>query len=67
MDLLIQVQDNDAPFLVELLSKFDFVKVKQAKTDSLINSLDRSVSQIHAMRKGKMHKPSVSELFSANE
>jgi hypothetical protein len=29
MDLLIQIPDNEAVFFMELLKKFDFVKVKQ--------------------------------------
>lgn len=70
MDLLIQVRDTEAPFLVELLKKFDFVKVKQANTQEvgspILDGLEISLLQMQDMREGKLPKPAISELF-ANE
>lgn len=66
MDLLIQVQDKEAPFLIELLKKFDFVKVKQADNSPILEGLERSLKQMQAMREGKLPKPSISELFTQN-
>ena len=63
MDLLIQVQDTEAVFLVELLKKFDFVKVKQADNQNVLEGLERSLVQMKDMRTGKLPKPSISELF----
>lgn len=67
MDLLIQVQDTEAPFLMELLKRFDFVKVKQqAEHSPVLESLERSLKQMQDMRAGKLPKPAIAELF-ANE
>ena len=64
MDLLIQVPDKEAPFFIELLKKFDFVKVKQADTSlDFKNSLERSINEMQAIRSGKLSKPSIAELF----
>jgi hypothetical protein len=64
MDLLIQVRDEEAPFLIELLQKFDFVKVKQQKEHSpVLENLERSLKQMQDMRAGKLPKPAISELF----
>lgn len=62
MELLIQVQDNDAPFLMELLQKFDFVTIKMP-SNSVLDSLELSLHQMHEMKEGKLAKPNVSELF----
>jgi hypothetical protein len=64
MDLLIQVQDKEAPFLIALLKKFDFVKVKQADNSPVLEGLERSLKQMQAMRAGKLPKPDISELFN---
>ena len=64
MDLLVQVQDTEAPFLIELLKKFDFVKVKeQTEHPPVLESLERSLKQMQDMRAGKLPKPAISELF----
>ncbi len=64
MELLIQVQDNEAPFLIELLKKFDFVKVKQqAENTPILEGLERSLKQMQDMRAGKLPKPAITDLF----
>ena len=63
MDLLIQVQDTEASFLVELLKKFDFVKVKTMDNSPVLEGLECSIKQMNAMRNGKLPKPSIAELF----
>ena len=64
MDLLVQVRDTEAQFLMELLKKFDFVKVKQQTDQSpVLESLERSIEQMQDMRAGKLPKPAVTELF----
>jgi hypothetical protein len=64
MDLLIQVRDTEAQFLMELLKKFDFVKVKQQSERSLVlENLERSLHQMQDMRGGKLPKPDITELF----
>lgn len=63
MDLLIQVPDKEAPFFMELLKKFDFVKVKQADNSPVLDSLERSLNEMQAMRAGKLPKPAIAELF----
>lgn len=67
MELLVQVRDTEAPFLMELLKKFDFVKVKQQVEQSpVLESLECSLKQMQEIRAGKLPKPAISELF-ANE
>ncbi len=63
MELLIQVPDKEAPFLIELLKKFDFVKVKQADNSPVLDSLERSIKEMQAIREGKLSKPVIAELF----
>ena len=63
MELLLQVQDTEAPFLIELLKKFDFVKVKQADSLPVLEGLERSLKQMQDMRAGKLPKSAISELF----
>ena len=64
MDLLIQVRDTEAQFLMELLKKFDFVKVKQqSERPPVLEKLERSLHQMQDMRGGKLPKPDITELF----
>jgi len=63
MDLLIKVRDNEAPFVLELLKKFDFVEVKAANDSTLLENLELSLNQMLAMREGQLPKPAFEELF----
>ena len=63
MDLVIQVRDSEAPFLMELLKKFDFVRIKQEPHSPILEGLERSIEQMQAMREGKISKPPIAELF----
>jgi hypothetical protein len=63
MDLLIQVRDKEAPFFLELLKKFEFVTIKQKENSAVLESLERSLKQMQAMRDGKLPKPPIAELF----
>jgi hypothetical protein len=67
MDLLIEVKDSEASFLIELLQRFDFVKVKNANQISELEGLKRSLHEMQEMRSGKRPKPSISELFTDDE
>lgn len=66
MDILIQVQDSEASFLMELLKKFEFVKIKENKSSPMLDSLERSIVEMKDMRAGKLPKPSIDELFTTN-
>jgi hypothetical protein len=49
---------------MELLKKFDFVKVKQQSEQSpVLENLERSLHQMQDMRGGKLPKPDITELF----
>jgi hypothetical protein len=63
MDLVINIPDTEAPFFMELLKKFDFVKVKQAENTQVLEGLERSLKQMKSMREGNLSKPNISELF----
>ena len=63
MDLVINIPDTEAPFFMELLKKFDFVKVKQTENMQILEGLESSLKQMKSMREGKLSKPSISELF----
>ena len=67
MDLLIQVRDAEAPFLIELLTKFDFVEVVKPEDKTLLRGLETSLQQMKAMREGKLPRPAVEELFERGE
>lgn len=63
MDLIINIPDTEVPFFMELLKKFDFVKVKQSENIQVLEGLERSLKQMKSMREGRLSKPSISELF----
>jgi hypothetical protein len=63
MDLVINIPDTEAPFFMELLKKFDFVKVKQTENNQVLEGLESSLKQMKSMREGKLSKPNISELF----
>ena len=63
MDLVINIPDTEAPFFMELLKKFDFVKVKQTENIKVLEGLESSLKQMKSMREGKLRKPLISELF----
>jgi hypothetical protein len=64
MDLIIEIPDKEAPFFLELLQKFDFVKVKQSNDKEILKNLETSMKQMKEMRVGKLRKPAISELFT---
>jgi len=45
MKLLLEIQENEAPFVIELLSKFSFVKVQPFTNEKerILLSLDQAV------------------------
>lgn len=63
MDLVINIPDIEAPFFMELLKKFDFVKVKQTENTQVLEGIESSFKQMKSMQEGKLRKPSISELF----
>jgi hypothetical protein len=66
MDLIIEVPDKEAVFFLELLQKFDFVKVKKADNLPVFKGLERSFEQMKEIREGRLAKPSISELFEVD-
>ncbi len=65
MDLLISIREKESSFVLELLQKFDFVKVKQLESSYTLESLELSLKQMKLMKEGKLRKPAISELFEA--
>ncbi len=66
MDLLISIREKESLFVLELLQKFDFVKVKQLDSLHTLESLELSLKQMKLMREGKLRKPAISELFEGD-
>ena len=65
MDLLISIPEKESLFVLELLQKFDFVKVNQLNSSYTLENLELSLKQMKLMRKGKLRKPAIEELFEA--
>ena len=63
MDLVINIPDTEAPFFMELLKKFDFVKVKQTENMQILEGLESSLKQMKSMREGKLSKPFIIKQF----
>lgn len=66
MKVLIDVKDNKADFILELLNNFSFVKTKQispAKAE-LIEEIKEAVENLNQVKQGNLKARSVKELLN---
>ena len=65
MNLLIEVKDSKAEFLMELLNNFPFVKTKPMSTAKarLIDEINEAVINVNLAKKGKLKTKLVKKLL----
>ncbi len=66
MKLLIEINDNKAAFILELLKNFSFVKVKPITSEKalLIEELKEAVENVHLVKQGKLKARPLNELLN---
>jgi hypothetical protein len=66
MKVLVDVKDNKADFIMELLNSFSFVKTKQispAKAE-LMEDIKEAVENLNLVKQGKLHARPAKELLN---
>ena len=66
MKLLIEVQDNKASFVMELLRSFTFVKTKPytEQTDALVEEIKEAVRNVKSAKSGKLKAMPTDQLLN---
>jgi hypothetical protein len=66
MKLLLEIQDNKAAFIIELLNNFKFVKAKEITSEKalLIEEIKESLENLKLVKQGKLNAKPLSELLS---
>ena len=67
MQLTIDIKDNKAEFVKELLSNFKFVKVKSAKKtakEEFLNELEEAVNNLNLVKAGKKKSRSLKSVLN---
>jgi len=66
MKLLLEIQENQAPFVIELLSKFSFVKVQPFTNEKerILLGLDQAVEQVNEAKAGRIKLKSALQLLN---
>jgi len=65
MKVLLDVKDNKADFVMELLGNFDFVKAERISTSkaAFMKELQEAMKQVALAKKGKVKLKSAKQLF----
>lgn len=65
MKVLLDIQDNKVPFVMELLNSLKFVKAKPLSDEKaeLINDMREAVEEVNLIRQGKLVGTSAKELL----
>ena len=66
MKLLVDIRDNKAAFLMELLSNFSFVKAKPITKESalLLEEIKEAVENLKLAKQGKLKAKPLNELLN---
>ena len=66
MKLLIEINDNKAAFILELLKNFSFVKVKPITSEKalLMEELKEAVENVQLVKQGKQKARPLNELLN---
>ena len=66
MKVLVEIKDNKAEFLLELLNSFSFVKTKTltAEKAAFLEDLKEAVDQVNLVKQGKTQGRSLSDLVN---
>lgn len=65
MKVLVDIRDNKAAFVMELLNSFSFVKVKPISNDKalLIEEIKEAVENVKLAKQGKLNPKPLNELL----
>ncbi len=65
MKLLVEVRDDKARFILELLENFEFVKTQTIQTDknNLLKGIKEAVDQVNLAKEGKIKLKSAQQLL----
>jgi hypothetical protein len=66
MKAVLDIKDSKAPFVMELLGNFSFVKFQPITNDKalLLNEIKEAVDNINLVKKGKMQARPAKELLN---
>ena len=66
MKAVLDIQDSKAPFLMELLSNFSFVKVQPITNEKalLLHEIREAVNTVNLVKKGKIQARPAKELLN---
>ena len=66
MKAVLEIKENKAPFVMELLGNFSFVKVKPITNEKamLLNEIKEAVDTVNLVKKGKLKMRSAKELLN---
>ena len=66
MKVLLDIKDEKAPFVMELLKSFSFVKTKHLTPykAKVLEDVKEAVEQMHLVKAGKMKARNAEELFN---
>ena len=66
MKVLLEIQDNKAAFIMELLNNFKFVKAKTITNEKalLIEEIKESMENLKLVKQGKLKARPLSELLN---
>lgn len=65
MKVILEIKDNKAPFVLELLNNLSFVKIKPISEEKaeLMTDLREAVEELKLIRKGELRGISAKELL----
>jgi hypothetical protein len=65
MKVLLDIKDEKAPFVLELLQNFPFVKAKKLSSEKnqLIAEIEEAVKNVKLAKQGKLKAQSARELY----
>lgn len=66
MKLLLEIKDNQAPFILDLLSRFSYVKIKTISPEKnrVISNLEKGIEEVNQAKEGKIKLKSVRDLLN---
>lgn len=66
MKVILEIKDNKAPFVLELLNNLSFVKIKPISEEKaeLMTDVREAVEELKLIRKGKLKGISAKELLN---
>ena len=65
MKVLLDIKDHKAPFILELLNSFSFVKTKKLSNEKaeILENIKEAVDEMNLVKKGKLKARNAEDLF----